>query len=226
MKFRPPHSLILAQFIVLLSACEMCPELLELSLQPDGLNGRDATLWSCMPDANFGNDIDYEAMAWTWNSIGFGDGVLRGLMEFDLSTIPTGSYIKSATLSLYNNPNSSENHGEHASLSGSNNAILRRITEQWEEDLVTWKNQPASNYKNEVYLKMSSDPHEDYLDINVTRLVQDMIDYPDESFGFLFKLETELFYRAMIFASSDHPDVELRPRLEVFYTLNYIVSDL
>lgn len=205
-------------FLFTLYACDLCETPLEITLRPDGAHGKDATLWSCMPDANFGNDPDYEAMAWTWRSLGFDDGVLRGVMEFDLSSIPAGSLVQSARLSLYNNPHSSEYNGEHASLSGSNLAVLRRIIEPWEEDLVTWNNQPGSTHENEIYLRESIDPHEDYRYINVTRLVQDMIDHPEESFGFLFKLQREMFYRSMIFASSDHPDPELRPILEVFYS--------
>ena len=120
MNFKPQHSFTMVLFLVLLSACYMCPAPIELSLRTDSIDGKNATLWSCMPDVNFGNNVDYEAMAWTWNSIGFDAGVQRGLMEFDLSTIAASFYINSASLSLYNNPNSSENNGEHATLSGSN----------------------------------------------------------------------------------------------------------
>ena len=218
MNFQAQQIIIITLSMVMLGACDMCPTPKELSLRPDSTSGKDATLWSCMSDANFGNDIDYEAMAWTWNSLGFPEGILRGLMEFDLSTVPDGAYINSASLSLYNNPGSSENNGEHASLSGSNTAVLQRIIEQWEEDQATWAKQPASTYKNEVYLSESTNPHQNYVNIDVTRLVQDMVDHPDESFGFLLKLETEECYRSMIFASSDHPDAELRPGLQVFYT--------
>jgi hypothetical protein len=173
-----------------------------------------------MPDVNFGNDPDYEAMASTWNSLGFGSGILRGLLEFDLSPVPCGADIESATLSLFNNPDSSENEGEHSSLSGSNRAVLQRITEPWEEDIVTWDSQPQSTPINEVYLKQSTNPNQDYTEIDVTTLVQDMVDYPEESYGFLFKLSSEEHYRSMIFASSDHPDVRLRPQLKVFFTFN------
>lgn len=224
MRIRPQLSVLILLALSILKTCELSDAASTLTLRPDGLEGKDATLWSCMPDANFGNDRDYEAMAWTWNSLGLASGVLRGVMEFDLSTIPAGSCIKSARLSLYNNPESSENKGEHASLSGSNKALLQRITEPWEEDLVSWENQPDATDKNEVNLRESTRVHEDYLNIDVTGLVQDMVDFPSESFGFLIKLETEAFYRAVIFASSDHPEAKLRPRLVVIFTGNEQVA--
>jgi hypothetical protein len=189
-----------------------------LVIQPDPITGKDATVWSCTPDRNMGKDPDYEAMAWTWNSMGLGAGIQRGLMNFDFSSIPDDAKIDNAYLSLYNNPNSSEYNGKHSSLSGSNAALLQRIVEPWDEDSVTWNKQPKSTAENEVYLRQSVTEHEDYENINVTLLVQDFIYYPSESFGFLIKLETEQYYRSMIFASSDHPNENIRPKLVVYYT--------
>jgi len=42
---------------------------------------------------------------------------------------------------------------------------------------------------------------------------------PDQSFGFLLKLETESYYRSLIFASSDNTDPTLHPKLEITYNL-------
>src|SRR4051812_42873829 len=59
----------------------------------------------------------YEAVAWTWSGT---PAVMRSIMEFNLSSIPANATITSAKLNLYNNPTSSENSGQHSSLSGAN----------------------------------------------------------------------------------------------------------
>ena len=216
--------LILFPLLVINSCVEFCNSPKDnkgkLQLRPGPAEGKDATLWSCMPEHNFGGDIDIEAMAWTWYSLGLSEGILRGIFEFDLSSLPPLAQIDSARLSLYNNPGSSENDGEHSKLSGSNLAVLQRIIEHWEEDVVTWNSQPNTTAQNETYLTESYDPHQDYINIDVTQLVRDMAEDPANSYGFLLKLENERFYRAMIFASSDHINKNVRPLLDVYYSVH------
>jgi len=105
----------------------------------------------------------------------------------------------------------------HESLSGANTALLQRITEGWEEDDVTWNNQPQAHTVNQVTLAKSTSPTQDYLDIEVTNIVQDMVDNPSSNYGFLFRLETEEYYRRMCFAASNHTDPALRPTLVITY---------
>ena len=50
-------------------------------------------------------------------------------------------------------------------------------------------------------------------------LIEDMVANPLESHGFMYRLQNEDHYRAMIFASSDHEDSDLHPKLEIEYTL-------
>ena len=187
-------------------------------LQPDASIGKDDMINSRLPDGiNYpGVHPDLNAMAWT-NS---GElAILRSLIEFDLSSIPANAVVNSAFLSLYNNPTSPNNNGgEHSSLSGSNEAVLQRIVSIWEEYTVTWNNQPVTTIQNEVYLPQSTDPHQDYTNIDVTTLVQDMVDNPATSFGFMLKLQTEEIYRCLIFASSDNQDPSKHPKLVVTYS--------
>lgn len=55
--------------------------------------------------------------------------------------------------------------------------------------------------------------------MDVRDLVQDMIDYPNESFGFQLSLKEEQYYRKMIFASSDNNQASLHPKLDICYTI-------
>jgi hypothetical protein len=185
-----------------------------LTLQPGPEDGKDAHLSSLSPNTNAGDRDENTAMAWTNQGVPF---ILRAAIEFDLTSIPQGSVIVSALLSLYNNPDASANNGEHSSLSGPNTCWLSRITEEWDEHTVTWNNQPATTPLHQVVLHKEISPHHDYENINVTQLVQDMVDDPETGHGFLFRLITEQLYRCMVFASSDYTDSTAHPKLVITY---------
>ena len=186
-----------------------------LILQPDEATGKDAFISSNNPSAGQGNSTEFNAGAWTI----FGSPLtIRSLIDFDLSNLPSGASIQSAWLRLFNNPNSQNGNanGQHAHVSGSNEAVLQRITSPWTED-VSWSNQPTTTSQNEVTLAQATTPYQDY-NLDVTSLIQDVIANPDSSFGFLLKLTTESPYRLLAFASSDHPNAALHPKLEICYS--------
>jgi hypothetical protein len=54
--------------------------------------------------------------------------------------------------------------------------------------------------------------------MDVTNLIQDVMADPSNSFGFLLKLKNETPYRLLAFASSDHPNESLHPKLEICYS--------
>ncbi len=85
--------------------------------------------------------------------------------------------------------------------------------------MVTWNNQPITTTENEVFLSESSSSFQDYLNIDVTNLIEDMIADPTNSHGFLLKLLDEQHYRKMVFASSGHSNSNLHPKLEVCYSI-------
>lgn len=186
-----------------------------LTLQPNASVGKDAFISSNVSTGQ-GNSTEFDAGTWT---ISGNPLSIRSLIDFDLSSLPSGAIIQSAVLTLYNNPNSVNGYanGQHSHVSGSNEAVLQRITSTWTED-VTWNNQPTTTTQNEVTLTQDTDPYQDYV-LDVTSLVLDCIANPSSSFGFLLKLKTEVPYRLLAFASSDHPDGSLHPKLVITYTL-------
>ena len=182
-------------------------------LQPDEDNSKDALISSLEKSKNRGVYSDFVAMSWTVSS----DPVdYRSLIEFDLSNIPSGALVISAKLSLYSQESSGL--GSHSTRSGSNESILNRITSSWEENTVTWNNQPTTTTENQVFLSKSSSSIQNYLNIDVTNLVKNMIDDSPNSHGFLLKLSNEKHYRSMVFAASGHSDSDLHPKLEVTYS--------
>lgn len=184
-------------------------------LQPNEDTSKDALISSLEKSKNRGFYPDFVAMSWTVS----GDPVdYRSLIEFDFSNIPSGAVINSAYLSLYSHD--SPGLGSHSTTNGSNESVLSRITSSWEENSVTWNNQPTTTTKNQVFLSESFSSIQDYLNIDVTDLVGDMISESDNSYGFLLKLLVEEHYRSLVFAASGHSDSNLHPKLEVTYTEN------
>lgn len=186
-----------------------------LVLQPNGICGKDATLSSKWPNNNSGAHPDFIAAAWTHSGT---PSTVRGLLEFDLSSIPSNSTVISAELSLFWS-NNNLNLG-HSSLNFPNIAHLKRVTSPWDENTVTWNTEPTSTNTNMILLPESINGTQDYPNIDVTSLTQDMINNPSNSFGFLFKQTAEQYYRSMLFASSDFPDPTKHPKIVIIYNSN------
>jgi hypothetical protein len=127
-----------------------------ITLQPSGNIGKDAFISSNVPTGGQGNSPEFNAASWTI----FGSPLsIRGLIDFDLSSLPAGAIIQSASLTLFNNPNCQNGNanGQHVHSSGSNEAVLQRISSPWTED-VAWSNQPMTTTLNEVTLAQDTDP--------------------------------------------------------------------
>ena len=185
-----------------------------ITLRPNASNGKDAWVVTNQSNTNYGSTPNYAAISWSSG----GTFHSRSLLSFDLSAIPATAIILDAKLSLYSNTTS-----DHSQLhSGSNSCYLERITSSWNESTVTWNNQPATTTVNRVTLPASTSSTQNYLDINVTNLVTDMVNNPTTSDGFMLKLATEAVFRSLIFASSDHSDSTRRPKLEITYQYNFI----
>jgi hypothetical protein len=192
-----------------------------LVLQPNAAAGKDAYLNSLTPNVNGGTVEDFDAEAWT---NGGNPVVLRSSIEFDLSSVPAGTTITSANLTLYFNP-TSLNGSDHSQLSGSNASWLRRITSSWQENTITWNNQPSTTTYNEVNIPAHTTPQQDYV-LDVTAAIQGMVDTPSANFGFMIMLQTEQFYRALLFATSDHPNSAVHPKLEICYASSIGVAEI
>jgi hypothetical protein len=193
------------------------------TLQPDGITGKDALLHGLSSEVNnnYGGNTQLAATAWTFNGV---PGVVRSLIEFNLTSIPINSIIDSAKLSLYA-IDYSTGLGQHSTLSGSNDCWLERVTSSWNESTVTWNTQPTITTQGIVSLPASTSATQDYLNINVTAIVQDMVTNPSTNFGFMLKLQNENYYRNMNFCSSDHTNPALRPKLTIFYQVHKEVPE-
>lgn len=183
----------------------------ELVLQPNSEEGMDARIQSNIPDQNISSSQLFASQSGTINGDPFID---RGLLSFDVVTsIPENSLITSATLSLFANTV----NGGHTQIDGSNESVIELITESWDDETVTWNNQPATDSTISVTLPASQNSDDDYINIDVSTLIDEMIENPNQAFGFMIKLVEETDRRSLQFGSSDAPDTSLRPLLRIVY---------
>jgi len=109
----------------------------------------------------------------------------RVTIKFDLKSVPDGATIELAYLSLYFN-NTSIYGTEHV---GDNGFVIQRIISPWNQYSICWNSQPTTTEKHQVFVSKSILPNQDFQNINVTELVQDMVNDPINSFGFFIKID-------------------------------------
>ena len=187
-----------------------------LVLQPGSNEGKDATIWNNGTLTDPGNGASLVASIWINEGA---PGIKRAYFQFNLSTIPKDVRIITARLSLYFNPTDTiEPFNYH---SGVNDMLIQRVTGDWGETSISWENQPPTTTAMQLKLRPSSSPTQDYLDIDITGLVIDMLDPANDNNGFMIKMEDETsILKSVLFASSDHTDSTLHPKLMIRWLQN------
>ena len=203
-------------FLIAISCYSITLAQTTITIQPDEESGKDALLHGLYSEVNtnYGNNPQFVASVWTFGGT---PGIIRSVIEFNLASIPSNATITSAQLSLFATDNTS-GMVQHSNVDGPNNAWLEKLTSYWDESTVTWNNQPTTTLQNRVSLAASTSSTENYLNINVLAIVQDMHSNPSLNYGFMIKLQTEDYKRCLNFCSSDHSNPSLRPKLVVTYT--------
>lgn len=142
----------------------------------------------------------------------------NALIDFDLSVIPSNIILVSAKLNLYAlGPYGPSLPGHFGTA---NETYLERITQPWTENTVTWNNRPTSTGVNSIVLPQSIYATQDYLNIDVTTLVQDMLLNQTSSFGFRLRLVNEVASNGLSFASKENGNSNKIPQLIISYQFN------
>ncbi len=204
-------TVVVIDTVIVIDTVVVSDTIMSITFQPSAEDGKDAIIHSLRNLYTSGTSTFMYVMAWTWDGE---PGLMRALFDFNVDQIQPGVEIIDAKLSLYGKPSPPY---QHSNLSGSNASWLQRITSSWEEELVDWDNQPTTTTYNQVTLHQSSSPSQDYTDIDVTLLVKDMLDDPENSYGFMIRIKIEEYYRMMAFASSDNEDSSIHPKLVITY---------
>ena len=177
-------------------------------------SSEDASVDDYFPANNTPNEIEYCTGGWTISGVPV---IWNNYFKFDLSMIPSHASIQSAFLSLHY-PVVNNFGGIDTSLSHSNISALYRVNSPWNENTITWNNSPTYDNGTMVTIGPSVNTYEDFLNIDVKQLVQDMVNDPVNSYGFLLKMLDESPYARMLFASGDNPDTTKQPMIEVCYS--------
>jgi hypothetical protein len=189
-------------------------------LQPGPDAGKDAMISNLEPEKNFGAHRYFEA---TFLS----EPVLtvmrlnRSLIAFNMPQTFRAIQIKKAVLRLsYEVPVPFDS----TMITGTSptnfiGGVLQQIVEPWEENGVTWNKQPKTVEVNQVFIPPFI-RNANFIDVDVTKLFVPPVNtdppaYPN--YGMLFRLWPEDKWPGFRFASSDHPNEILRPKLTIYY---------
>jgi RHS repeat-associated protein len=189
-----------------------------ITLQPYSGAGFDATIYRKDASDTYGG-VNYGASA-TFLDARMTSGVpysARGLITFNLSAVPVGADITSATLTLYGNA--------HYNVVYSNASWLRRVINSWDENTVTYNNKPGYTTVGQVALANSTSNTQNYA-LDVTSHVQDMVNNPAANFGWILMLQdTSTYYRSLNFYSSDNASQAVCPKLDITYEMRNSVYE-
>ena len=191
--------------------------------QPDPSTGKDAIISSTNPTTYYGSNPELVIKAW-------GTDIMRSLIQFDLSAIPTNVGIESATIFLSGSSSSvmtpSGNSCPPIGSTTSNPLWVERITQNWQESTVDWNNQPLTDITDRAVITQSTSNFDWYYYIpnsySLINMVQNMVTNPSNNNGFMLKLQNENGSRNTFFESSDYsgPNPEkFRPSIRVTYSI-------
>jgi hypothetical protein len=176
------------------------------------------------PGKNFGNHRYFEATFISEPIL----TVMRSnesLISFDMNALPKSAMIRKVDLTLwYDLPLIWDSIIFYPA--GGNNiewrgGVLQKIIEPWEEDKVTWNEQPKSTEANQVFISPFI-LNANMITVDVTRIfVQDpATDAPSvPGYGMIFRLWPQEWVPGFRFVSSDYTEARMRPRLTIYYTL-------
>jgi hypothetical protein len=194
-----------------------------LTLQPDACTGKDAVMRSNSPTSNSGTYAGFYADSWTCQGNPC-EG--RSLLQFDLSCIPQGSTISSASLSLYADLTAGSGYLGTPTWGTDNASYLKRVTAPWNEADVTWNTQPSTTDTGQVLLPQSTTTTQDYMNIDISSLVQYWNQNPSQNYGMLLDMITAGYYNSLNFGSSDHSDSTKRPKLEICFSVLTAIKEI
>jgi hypothetical protein len=176
---------------------------------------KDTYVQDISPGTNFGASQD----VWFGRGSFFGLGVIRTLVEFDLSVVPH-SNIRSATFSAYQHSS--------APAAGGLPCELHRATQSWSELGVTWSNQPTYDGTVWAAADVGDSFTTGWIDWGVTALVTAEVDGTYPSLGWLYRMqfETAGASRLGYFHSREFTaDPTKQPKLEIeLYDMNLSVT--
>ena len=196
-----------------------------LTLQPDGTAGKDSFIIDSTPTTNAGTNVNLRVGEENGQTV-----IRRGVIEFDLSSIPEGSQIVSAKLTL-----TLINDGD---TYAANNRTLGvyRLLRDWVEAQVTWNiaktdtnwgtagasntstDRESSSIGSVTLQTTDSANDEKEITLDASKIKEMISGGGFTNNGFLLQMDSESndLYE---FASSDNVGTTKRPKLVIEYYL-------
>jgi hypothetical protein len=193
-------------------------------IQPGPDKGKDAMITDLNSGKNFGDYPFFEAI-YKSEPILTVMRTTRSLIDFSLNDIPKSARIDSVFLYLSFEMPYSDSLQPNILEPNCRGLVLQQIIEPWHEDKVTWANQPQTISVNEVFVPYRPELSTTRIRVNVSQLYvrQDYYFPSDETvmpfYGMMLKMPETKNWPGMRFASSDSKHEQLRPMLEVYYSL-------
>ena len=176
-----------------------------VTIQPDANAGKDAIINSLGSGAstNYGSDVSHFLGG---NNEG---SIYRGLIQFDLSLIPTGAFIEEASLYF----TTFLNYGTQLDLD------MHNIVSNWDESTVTWNTMP--NFETSVINSVPSlsSGSTGIIKFDLKTSVQEIVKGQRVNYGWLNKsrIEPTSGDNRKIARSSDFTSYQERPKLTIKY---------
>ncbi len=174
----------------------------------------DAYVDSENPTTNYGGTGSLYVDTDIWNSDRYPDEYRRSYLKFNLSQIPVeqniATTITSANLKLY------------SSISGQSVGVgAYQCSNSWSENAIIWNSTPTADpTPMDTVLVVHDDL---WYSWDAAGSIQDSI---NDNISIMLKSErTEYGYERLSFNSKEHYSEELRPKLEITYTLSCSCSD-
>lgn len=203
-------------------------QLKTLVLQPAAADGMDATIIDLKPTVNYGSSNFFTAsymsepiltVMRTTNSLIYFNG---------LGAMPKSATIQKVTLRLalvWDVP-VKDSGASPDMMYYWPRGVLKQIVEPWEENTVTWGNQPKTIDANQVYIDIDPSLSTIYRTFDVTSLFVPYTEVAAPNYGMMLSVTNDnVALRELCFASSDHPQAELRPKLTVYYKMDEYLPD-
>lgn len=206
--FRRDKIICLFALLTALSAAVFCVSIkpakasTTITIQP-GAEGKDSYIFAMVPGNN-GNATYLDAG---------GDAGMpppaRAFIEFDLSPIPAGASIESATLSLYY-------YSWFGPSDESETISLHKATSSWDEGTITWALQPSFDAGATTSTVVGNSGAYGWYSWSITSLVNGWKAGSITNYGLVLKDSNETTNTAKVFYSSDN--ASLQPKLVVTYS--------
>jgi hypothetical protein len=163
---------------------------------------------------NYGTSTSLYAYSWTSSGTPYN---IRSYIGFNLSSIPTGAKVCSASLTMYTTSGNDQSGYDYP-----NTSYLKKVTSTWSQSTVTWNTQPSFSSTDTIPFGPTTGT---VATINVTSDVQNMVSSSSTNYGWAMMLKNEAnYYAALVFYSSDYTTASLRPLLTVTYVPSLTVT--